>query len=147
MNFSGCWGNFPWGCCSDRQQVHYWGNMQWLFLDVSRNCHPLAACLPSACWPGAAEAFCFPDSAESEALIFNAFCITQGKVQACSHAHGSCQAMEMLMMALKYSTFRRYCLPTFQNKLQEWDHGSRLTGSVLSYMHFPCRNQAKNWDL
>lgn len=149
MNFSGCWGNFPGGCYSDRQKVHYQDDVcvmscwQWPSLDVRRNCHHLAACLWSACWPEAEEAFCFPVSAEREVLTFNALYITYDKVQACSQLQGSCQATEMLMMPLKESMFQRYCLSTFQNKQQKWDHGIRLTGSVLSYMPFPYRNQAK----
>lgn len=56
------------------------------------------------------------------------------KTQACSQLQGSCQAIEVLTRPLKGSRFQRYCLCTFQIKQQEWDHGSRLTGSVLPFL-------------
>lgn len=137
MNFSGCWGNFPGGCYGDRQKVHYRGDAcvmscwQWPSLDVRRSCHRLIARLWSPCWPAVEEAFCFPVSTKGEVLIFNALSISYDKVQACSQLQQSCQAMEVLTMPLKVSMFQRCSLSTLQNKQQERDHESRLTGSVL----------------
>lgn len=120
MNFSGCSGNFPGGCYSDRQTVHYWGEeyvmscWQWPSLDVRRSCQHLATCLWSAGWPEAEEAFCFPVRTRSEVITFKALFITYDKVQACSQLQGSCQATGV-HNALERSTCPRYCLSTFPN--------------------------------
>lgn len=120
MNSSGCGGNFPGGCYINRQKVHYQGDAcimscwLWPSLVIRTNSHRLAAWLWSARWPDVEEAFRLPASAEREVLVFNALYTTSDKVQACHQLHGSCQAVEVLTVPLKETTFQRSVCPHFK---------------------------------